>query len=79
MGCAEAVVAHLKRRGFDARGAVDGAAGLDEVRRETPDLVLCDLRMPKMDGLEFLDAVHATLPELPVVVMSGQRPVCDAR
>lgn len=72
------VIAYLEHLGFEVRGAEDGALGLEEVRRQAPDLVMCDLRMPRMDGLEFLAAVHALLPELPVVVMSGAGLVEDA-
>jgi len=77
-GARRAVVTYLRRLGFDAREAADGRAGLEEVRRETPDLVMCDLRMPRMDGLEFLAEVHATLPDLPVLVMSGAGLLEDA-
>ena len=51
--------------------AADGADGLRVTRRVRPDLVLLDLAMPVMDGLEFLAAVH-TLEHRPViVVLSG--------
>ena len=73
-----ALVVYLGQLGFDARAAEDGVSGLEEVQREPPDLVLCDLRMPRIDGLQLLEAVHAQLPELPVVVMSGAGLVSDA-
>jgi sigma-B regulation protein RsbU (phosphoserine phosphatase) len=72
------VITYLEHLGFEVAGAEDGASGLEEVRRAAPDLVMCDLRMPRMDGLEFLAAVHALLPELPVIVMSGAGLVADA-
>jgi len=51
--------------------AADGADGLQVTRRARPDLVLLDLAMPVMDGLEFLAAAH-TLEHRPViVVLSG--------
>lgn len=70
-GVRRTTLAQLKMLGFDARGAEDGLRGLEEVSREPPDLVLCDLRMPRMDGLAFLAVMRETHPDLPVVVMSG--------
>lgn len=66
-----AMMAQLVRLGFATRGAADGLRGLEEIRRERPDLVLCDLRMPNMDGLEFLKAARSFYSDLPVIVMSG--------
>lgn len=56
------------------RGAVGGAAGLDEMRRHPPDLVLLDLLMPGVDGYAVLEAMRAdeTLREIPVVVVSAR-------
>ncbi|HMQ76445.1 MAG TPA: sigma-54 dependent transcriptional regulator [Flavobacteriales bacterium] len=51
--------------------AEDGAAGLDKVKKNRFDLVLCDIKMPKMDGLELLDKLQAHDPDLPVVMISG--------
>jgi len=71
-------LAQLRMLGFDASGAEDGLRGLDEVNRLPPDLVLCDLRMPRMDGLAFLAVIRETHPNLPVVVMSGAGLLDDA-
>ncbi len=50
----------------------DGAEGLTVVEAEEPDLVLIDLAMPGVDGLELLDACHGRWPNLPIVaVLSG--------
>ncbi len=51
--------------------AEDGAAGLDKAKKNRFDLVLCDIKMPKMDGLELLDKLQAHDPDLPVVMISG--------
>ena len=51
--------------------AEDGAAGLDKVKKGRFDLVLCDIKMPKMDGLELLEKLQAHDPDLPVVMISG--------
>src|SRR5262249_12590431 len=49
----------LESKGYVVRIASDGAAGLDEGRRERPDLVLLDVMMPRMNGILFLQALRA--------------------
>jgi two-component system, NtrC family, nitrogen regulation response regulator NtrX len=51
--------------------AEDGAAGLEKAKAGKFDLVLCDIKMPKMDGLEVLQKLQAHNEELPVVMISG--------
>lgn len=51
--------------------AEDGQAGLDKIKNEDYDLVLCDIKMPKMDGVEVLEAVKKIKPEIPFVMISG--------
>ena len=51
--------------------AEDGTVGLDKVKKGRFDLVLCDIKMPKMDGLELLEKLQAHDPDLPVVMISG--------
>lgn len=51
--------------------AEDGLIGIDKVRKEDFDLVLCDIKMPKMDGVEVLEAIKKLKPEIPVVMISG--------
>ena len=51
--------------------AEDGAQGLEKVKNEDYDLILCDIKMPKMDGVEVLDAVKKIKPEIPMVMISG--------
>jgi len=71
-------VAQLGALGYRARGAADGAAALEDVTRECPDLVVCDLRMPGMDGLQLIGALRKSVPDLPVIVMSGAGLLLDA-
>jgi len=62
----------LDRGGFDVVGeAGDGKAGIDVVRAERPDVVLLDLSMPVMDGLEALPTIRRTCPAAKIIVLSG--------
>lgn len=51
--------------------AEDGVKGLEKVKAEDYDLILCDIKMPKMDGEEVLEAVKKIKPEIPMVMISG--------
>jgi DNA-binding NtrC family response regulator len=51
--------------------AEDGLAGLEKIKNNDYDLVLCDIKMPKMDGVEVLEAVKKIKPEIPMVMISG--------
>ena len=51
--------------------AEDGATGLDKAKKGAFDVVLCDIKMPKMDGLEVLEKLMAHNDDLPVVMISG--------
>lgn len=51
--------------------AEDGLIGVEKIKNEDYDLVLCDIKMPKMDGVEVLEAVKKIKPEIPMVMISG--------
>ena len=51
--------------------AEDGKLGFEKIKNEDYDLVLCDIKMPKMNGEELLEAVKKIKPEIPVVMISG--------
>ncbi|USD24268.1 sigma-54-dependent transcriptional regulator [Flagellimonas marinaquae] len=51
--------------------AEDGKAGIDLIKKEDFDLVLCDIKMPKMDGVEVLEAAKKIKPEIPFIMISG--------
>ena len=53
--------------------AYDGAAGLDLIRRERPDIVLTDIRMPNMDGLAMLAALKSEYPRMQMCVLTAYR------
>ena len=56
---------------YQVEEAEDGLVGLDKIRKSDYDLVLCDIKMPKMDGVEVLEAVKKIKPEIPMVMISG--------
>ena len=51
--------------------AEDGLEGLEMVKNNDFDLILCDIKMPKMDGVEVLEKVKKIQPEIPIVMISG--------
>lgn len=61
----------LKSRGYDVRGASDGEAGLESFNEWQPDLVITDLAMPNVDGLEFCRRLRA-ISQVPIIVLSAK-------
>ena len=62
----------LSRAGLDVVGeAGDGRAGVDVVREQRPDLVLLDLSMPVMDGVQALPLIRELVPDAQIIVVSG--------
>jgi CheY-like chemotaxis protein len=57
--------------GWSATFAADGREALDAIDREPPDIVLTDLQMPEMDGLELVQAIRARHPTVPVILMTA--------
>ncbi|MCU0349435.1 MAG: sigma-54 dependent transcriptional regulator [Flavobacterium sp.] len=56
---------------YQVEEAEDGLQGVEKIKNEDFDLVLCDIKMPKMDGVEVLEAVKKIKPEIPMVMISG--------
>ncbi len=56
---------------YQLKEAEDGLQGIELIKKEDFDLVLCDIKMPKMDGVEVLEAVKKIKPEIPMVMISG--------
>lgn len=56
---------------YKVEEAEDGLQGLEKIKNDDYDLVLCDIKMPKMDGVEVLEAVKKIKPEIPMVMISG--------
>ena len=61
----------IQTRGYTTDTAADGAEALKRVRAAQYKLVMTDLRMPGMDGADFLARVRLEQPQLPIVVMTG--------
>src|SRR6266850_3312855 len=61
----------LKSRGYDVRAAADGLAGFEMFGDWQPDLLITDLAMPNMDGLELCRRVRA-ISEVPIIVLSAK-------
>lgn len=69
----EVLESKLKKEGYEVFSAKDGQAGLDLIRAIQPDLVLLDIIMPRMDGMEVLAHMHddAVLSKIPVIIISN--------
>ncbi|MFC7332708.1 response regulator [Rhodocista pekingensis] len=61
----------LERRGFRVTTAFDGRQALDAHARDAADVVVTDMRMPRLGGRELIQALRGPQPELPVVVVTG--------
>jgi len=61
----------LTYEGYEVTEAQDGSEGIKFAEKEKFDIILSDIKMPKMDGLEVLERLQETAPETPVVMISG--------
>jgi len=74
----ELLIRELARKGHEVKGATDGREALDRVTGSIPDVVLLDMKMPRMDGIELLRELQR-FPESPqVIVMTGFQEVSTA-
>lgn len=64
----------LEKAGFKARQAEDGIDGLVKLRHHIPKVIISDLVMPRMAGIEFISVVRRRFPFMPVIVLSGSFP-----
>jgi DNA-binding NtrC family response regulator len=67
----------LQIRGLDSKVALNGEHALQAVHSEVPGVMVLDLRMPGIDGMEVLQRVKKAYPEVQVVILSGQGSVDD--
>lgn len=61
----------LSFEGYKIEEAADGEEGLKKFKERTFDLVLCDIKMPKLDGIEFLQKAGEVNPDIPIIMISG--------
>jgi len=61
----------LSEEGYRPQSAASGEAGLELVKKQPPDLVIVDVRLPGMSGLKTFEAIHAIEPKLPVIIMTA--------
>ncbi len=73
----ESITDYLEDSGYKVLQAENGKQGLDVFRRENPDIILVDLRMPEIDGLDVLTSVTKESPGTPVIVVSGTGVIQD--
>lgn len=62
----------LEAQGYEVLCAEDGFEGLAALKQSLPDIIISDLRMPNMNGFEFLSVVRRRFPSIPVIVISGE-------
>lgn len=64
----------LKRAGFDVVCTSDGQEGWEQIERETPDLVVTDCQMPRLDGISLIERLrtHEMTKHLPVIILSAK-------
>ena len=68
----------LDRSGYDVQSAVDGSEALCMIKDNQFNLVITDIRLPKVDGLQLLDMIKQSTPQLPVIVITGYGSVQNA-
>lgn len=61
----------LSFEGFTVEEAADGVEGVKKIRENNYDCILCDIKMPKMDGIEVLQVAKEEKPDIPFIVISG--------
>jgi DNA-binding response OmpR family regulator len=68
---ASTIVSRLNLRNFTASMATSGKQALEAIKKAPPDVLLLDLKMPDLDGLEVLAALKKTTPDLAVIILTG--------
>ncbi len=62
---------YLRARGYETETAGDGIEALESINRQKPDVVICDVRMPGLDGISLLKKVRVTNTDLPFVMTTA--------
>jgi CheY-like chemotaxis protein len=61
----------LERAGFTVQEAKDGAEAVEMVRKDPPDIILADIRMPKIDGIELARIIKNEYPQMKIILMTA--------
>lgn len=61
----------MEMRGLDAEVALDGPQAIDAIKTRLPHVMVLDLRMPRMDGMEVLRHIKKNNPEIQVIILTG--------
>lgn len=77
-GFVETFAKRLTKRGYDVTFTLDGESGLATLDEKTIDVVILDVKMPGMDGIETLQAIKATHPLVEVIMLTGHATVENA-
>lgn len=71
LGYRDLLHTELAVHGYNVLSAADGVEALEILKKEKVDLVITDIRMPRMDGIDTLFAIRQSFPRLPVILMTG--------
>lgn len=67
----DSMVAYLEDSGYYVTSVSNGSDGIARLKEQQSDLVLCDLRMPNLDGIQVISQIKESWPHIPVIVVSG--------
>ncbi len=67
----------LSRRGIDVEVAPNGISALEKVDQQEFDVVVLDVRMPDIDGIQVFNEIHQKFPDLPVIILTGYGSITD--
>jgi putative two-component system response regulator len=73
----ENIAAFLEDGNYEVIESENGEEGLKRFNSESPDIVLCDLKMPVMDGFQLLESINRQSPETPIIMISGTGDIHD--
>jgi len=74
---ADTLATILGQNGFDAQAVYTGTAAVEHARAEKPDLIISDVIMPDMNGIEAAIAIRSFLPSCKILLFSGQAATAD--
>jgi serine phosphatase RsbU (regulator of sigma subunit) len=73
----DSIAVYLNEAGYEVHQASDGDEGVELQKKLLPNVILCDLRMPKKDGISVLREINSASPDTPIIVISGAGVMAD--